>query len=152
MLKMLKKHGAKIVKHQGLSTLGVFKNMRNYTKKFLTFGLVSIIATVIDILVLWLFASGLGLHYLASAVLAFVVGSTTNYSLNYVWTFSGAKYGKTKGLASFMGIGVAGLVITLGIMALLVELLGIHYLVARIIAAFVTLLWNYLLNSAITFK
>ncbi len=126
--------------------------IRKHGLKIIKFGFVSGIATVIDILVLWLFTSVFGVYYLTSAVLAFVIGSTTNYSINYVWTFSGAKHGKAKGLASFMGIGAAGLVITLGIMGLLVEFFGIHYLVARIIAAFVTLLWNYLLNSAITFK
>jgi putative flippase GtrA len=72
--------------------------------------------------------------------------------MNYIWTFSGAKHGKAKGLVSFMGIGAAGLVITLGIMALLVEFFGVHYLIARIIAAIVTLLWNYILNSLVTFK
>jgi len=127
---MIRKHGVKIVK----------------------FGMVSGLATVIDIFVLWLFTSVFGVYYLLSAVLAFVVGSTTNYSMNYFWTFSGAKHGKAKGLASFMGIGTAGLVITLVIMASLVEFLGVHYLVARIIAAFVTLFWNYVLNSIITFK
>ena len=149
---VLKKHGVKIVKHRGQETSDVIKNLKSHSRKFLTFGFVSGLATVIDILVLWLFTSVFGVYYLLSAVLAFIVGSTSNYSMNYVWTFSGTRHGKTKGLVSFMGIGAAGLIITLVIMALLVEFFGIHYLVARIIAAVVTLLWNYVLNSLVTFK
>jgi putative flippase GtrA len=125
---------------------------RKHITKFIKFAITSGIATLADIFVLWFLTSIIGVFYLISATIAFILGSSLNYSINYIWTFKGTKTNKIKGLISFILIGAGGLVLTILLMAFFVEILNIHYLIARILSAFFVLIWNYTLNSIITFR
>jgi len=126
--------------------------MKRTLVKFIQFGFISGIATLIDLFFLWFFTEVTGIFYLFSAVLAFLIGTTVNYSLNRAWTFKGTKTSRAKGFVSFTTIGGIGLVLTIALMALFVEIFGLHYLIARIIAAFLVLIWNFSMNSVFTFR
>jgi putative flippase GtrA len=110
----------------------------------------STIATGIDIATLYIFTSILGIFYLVSAAAAFLIGTTANYFMNARYTFK--KDPHHKAWVSFTLIGAIGLVITLGAMAIFVEIFQIHYLIARLLAAALTLGWNYGMNHKFTFK
>ena len=123
-----------------------------HSKRFIQYTIASGIATLFDIVLIWLLTEFAQLFYLLSATISFILVSSLNYSINYVWTFKGNKARKLKGLLSFTSIGAIGLILTLLIMAFLVEILSVHYLIARVIAAFLVLIWNYTLNRLVTFK
>ena len=57
------------------------------------FGLVGVVATVLDFLILFVLADFIGLHYLTAAALAFVAATLFNYaaSMRYVFTSRLAK-------------------------------------------------------------
>jgi len=78
---------------------------RKHITKFIKFAITSGIATLADIFVLWFLTSIIGVFYLISATIAFILGSSLNYSINYIWTFKGTKTNKIKGLISFILIG-----------------------------------------------
>ncbi len=126
--------------------------MRKHISRFMKFGIASGIATIFDLFLLWVLVEFVGLFYLLSAVVGFLAGSCLNYGINRAWVFRGSSVGKIKGLFSFVVIGAVGLVWTILLMALFVEVFGIHYLIARIISAFFVLVWNYVMNSAVTFR
>lgn len=52
----------------------------------------------------------------------------------------------------FIAIALVGMVLVTGAMYVMVELLGIYYLLARVVVACVTGVWNYLLNLFFNFK
>lgn len=126
--------------------------MRKHINRFVKFGIASGIATIFDMFLLWVFVEFAGLFYLLSAVIGFLGGSCLNYGINRAWTFKESKVAHARGLISFIIIGAVGLIWTILLMALLVEVFGIHYLIARIISAFFVLVWNYVMNRILTFK
>lgn len=126
--------------------------MVEHRVRFVKFGIASSIATIFDLFLLWVFTEFFGLFYLFSAVVGFLAGSCLNYEINKAWVFRESKVANARGLISFIIIGAVGLIWTLLLMALFVEVFGIHYLIARIISAFFVLVWNYVINSAVTFR
>jgi len=126
--------------------------MSKHIVRFVKFGFASGIATLLDLFLLWVFVEFIGIYYLVSAIIAFLGGSSLNYGINKVWAFRGSKVGNVRGLMSFIIIGWIGLVWTILLMALFVEFGGIHYLIARLLAAVLVLGWNYGMNSIVTFR
>ena len=82
-----------------------------------------------------------------SVIIGFIVGLTVNYILSVIFVFTGAKEA-VKGeqivfFIQFAVIGIIGLLMTEGLMFLGVEFLGINYLIVKVFAAGIVLLWNY---------
>lgn len=82
-----------------------------------------------------------------SVIIGFIIGLTVNYVLSVIFVFKGAKEAvKGKQFVFFMQfalIGIIGLLMTEGLMFLGVEIFKVHYLIVKIFAAAVVLIWNY---------
>lgn len=107
------------------------------------------IAFAVDFGTLCLCTDGLGLHYLISGIIAFVLGLTVNYYLSLHWVFSHKGSSTTpvrkKGLEFilFALIGVVGLGLNTLILYLLTDVAGFHYLVSKIISTIIVFMWNF---------
>lgn len=121
-------------------------------KRFAKYNISSGIATFFDFSFLLILTEIFGVFYLFSASLAFLAGSFINYMINRSWVFKKNNLKFAPNLFSFVLIGLSGLLITILILAFLVEIFGLHYFLSRIFALFITLLWNYFLVSSIIFK
>lgn len=93
-----------------------------------------------------------GLHYLSAALLAFLLGSWVNYRLSVRWVFAyraiearGAEFGL------FLMVGVVTLGVSLGLMALLVDGLAMHVLIAKCVVTAFTLVANFAGRRALLF-
>lgn len=93
-----------------------------------------------------------GLHYLPAAFAAFLLGTWVNYRLSIRWVFAyraidirGAEFGL------FLLIGVITLGVSLGLMALLVEELVMHVLLAKCVVTAFTLVSNFAARRALLF-
>ncbi|WP_310448497.1 GtrA family protein [Thiobacillus sp.] len=93
-----------------------------------------------------------GLHYLPAALLAFLLGTWVNYRLSIRWVFTyraidtrGAEFGL------FLLVGVITLGVSLGLMALLVERLSMHVLLAKCVVTAFTLVSNFAGRRALLF-
>ena len=87
-----------------------------------------------------------GLHYLYSAALAFTLSVIVNYLLCRYWVFQGARQQSAKAAAIFIGSSLAGLGLNQLCMWLFVELAGLWYMAAKLLAAAVVTVWNYVLK------
>ena len=67
------------------------------------------------------------------------------YLWNNLWTFRRPRLTLAR-LAKFNLVSLGGLAITTGLLLVLTERLGLHYLVANLIAIGVATLWNFVLN------
>ena len=101
------------------------------------------ICFAVDFGIMTLLKSGLGLHYLIANAVGFIVSVALNYVLCLRWVFHGAKDSGAGTQAAFLITSAAGLAINEGCMALLVSVLGMHYMVAKVIANIVVMVWNY---------
>lgn len=102
------------------------------------------VAFVADVLALWALVALAGLHYLPATALAFVLGVWVNYRLSIRWVFAYRAVSLTGvEFAIFLAVGIVGLGVSLGAMALFAGWLGMHYLLAKALATMLTLLVNF---------
>lgn len=102
------------------------------------------LAFVADFLALWALVSLAGLHYLPATVLAFLIGVWVNYQLSIRWVFAYRATRLTRiEFTVFLLVGIIGLGASLGVMALFAGWIGMHYLLAKAVAAALTLLINF---------
>lgn len=109
------------------------------------FGLVGVVATVLDFLVLYVLADFIGLHYLTAAALAFVAATLFNYvaSMRYVFTSRFGTAEKRQELLLFVTLSIVGLGLNQVLMWLFVDQVALHYLVAKIAATVFVMAWNF---------
>lgn len=102
-------------------------------------------AFVVDFATLFFCRDLLGLHYLLAAALGFIVGLVAVYVASNKWVFDRRrmKEKKTLEFSIFALIGVIGLGWTMLFMWVFVDLLSIHYLLAKLVTTGLVLVWNF---------
>jgi putative flippase GtrA len=107
----------------------------------------------LDFGILALLTEVAGLHYLASAAVSFLAGTTVSYILSVVWVFDTRRVAsKTAEYALFVLVGVVGLGLNEGLLWLFTEPLGLHYLVSKIVAATLIFGWNFGARKLLLFR
>lgn len=86
-----------------------------------------------------------GLHYLFAAALAFLVGLTVNFFLTkrFVFSENARSFGRTGEFVAYGLIGLAGLGLTELIMYLMTGVLGVYFMLSKIVSAAIVLIWNF---------
>ena len=95
---------------------------------------------------LWFLTERLGLFYVVSASLSIETSILTNFVLNDVWTFRGKRKKDSKAasrLLKYNAVCLAGAGLNLGILILLVQGFGVHYLIANLCGIAAATIWNY---------
>jgi len=103
-------------------------------------------------LLLWFFTSYLGVYYLLSAGVSFLIAHSLNYTINKHWGFRDSKIKFLHGYWKFIFIGAIGVGLTVLLMYLLVDIWDVYYITARIIVAAVVSVFNFGSNLFFTFK
>lgn len=110
-------------------------------------------AFVADFGSLYLLTEYAGLHYLASATIAFVIGLAVNYFLSTLWVFQARNVRNPyMEFLFFALIGVVGLGLNALIMYVFTDLLAVHYLLSKIISTVLVFLWNFLARKYLLFN
>lgn len=121
--------------------------------QFLRYVIVGGMAFLVDFGSLYALTEFVGLPYLVSAALAFLLGLFTNYALSISWVFSSRKLGnRWLEFGVFALIGLVGLGLNELIIWQCTETIGLHYLVAKIVSAGVVLFWNFFARKYALFK
>ncbi len=93
----------------------------------------------------------LGANEVAASTAGATLGAVVNYVLNRRFTFaSGKSHGEA--LTKFLIIAALGLALNSLLMFMLVELLGLYYLIAQVLTTGLVLLWNFAGNRFWTFS
>ena len=101
------------------------------------------LSLIVDCAVLFGLTEFFGVHYLYSAGISFTVSVIFNYWLCVVYVFKGAKKQTPKQAAIFIGSSIVGLGLNQICMWFFVEILLIHYMLAKLGATAIVTLWNY---------
>ena len=108
------------------------------------FGIVGGIAFTIDYTVLIFLTEFVLLHVLISNAIAFSVAVVFNYILSIKWVFNvNGKRNQKTDLIVFVGLSIVGLLINQFIMWFLISRLHIHYMIAKLFATAVVLIFNF---------
>lgn len=114
-------------------------------KQILRFGVVGGIAFLIDYAILIICKELLGFSVLLSAAIAFTISVIVNYILSVTWVFDVNKEKSAKkNFIIFIVLSVVGLGITELIMYLGSDVLNINYLIVKIFATAVVMVFNFI--------
>lgn len=118
--------------------------MKQLIAQFAKFGVVGVIAFVIDYGLMVLLTELFNVNYLISATISFTVSVIFNYaaSMRYVFTHKEG-LSRRREFIIFVVLSVIGLLINDALMWVGVDLFGISYLLVKIFATAVVMVWNF---------
>ncbi|MBQ1194443.1 MAG: GtrA family protein [Lachnospiraceae bacterium] len=94
----------------------------------------------------------IGVNYLIAAIFAFIIGLVCNFLLSKLMVFQKSdKDGKVE-FAVYGVIGVIGLGITEIIMYVLTEIAGIYFMLSKVVAAAIVLIWNFVARKLVLYR
>lgn len=113
-------------------------------KQLFRFGIVGFTAFLIDAGLLYILTDFLHIHYLISSVISFTVSLIYNYILSIFWVFDVKKKQTYKEVLLFTILSVIGLGINQLVMYLGVDLLNIYYMLCKIMATIIVMIYNFI--------
>lgn len=119
--------------------------MQKLIMQILKFGVVGGLAFVIDYLILILCREIFHLPILVSSAIAFAISVIFNYILSIAWVFDVNKEkDKKKNFVIFIALSIVGLIITEIIMYIGTDIIRIHYLIVKIVATVIVMIFNFI--------
>ena len=118
--------------------------MKKLLKQFAKFGVVGVIAFIIDYGLMVLLTEAFGVNYLISATISFTVSVIFNYlaSMRYVFTHKDGM-SRRREFVIFVVLSVIGLGLNDLLMWIATGLVGISYLISKIFATAVVMVYNF---------
>ena len=129
----------------------LFKYIWKNKVQMAKFAVVGATSAIIDFGLLYVLTDFVNWHYLLSATVSFIIAAIYNFILNRSWTFrSNGK--KRKQIPIFFAIVGSGVLLNNFIMWFGVEQTGLWYIYAKVIAAAIVTIWNFMGNKYLTFR
>ena len=108
------------------------------------FGIVGVIATIIDFLFLYIFRDVFHLPLVLSNTLSFCISVVFNYFASMMFVFDVDKNkSKKKSFLLFIIFSVIGLILNDIIVYVVTEMIGIYYLLSKILATVIVMIFNF---------
>lgn len=93
----------------------------------------------------------LGLGILTASAISFATATVANYLLCCIFVFQRGRFSRSEELLRLFAIAVIGLSLNSAMVWLLAEVLGFNPILAKILAVFPVLAWNYLGRRSMVF-
>lgn len=121
------------------------ENMENLFIQIFKFGIVGVIATIIDFAFLYIFKEFCSLPVLLSNTLSFCISVAYNYWASVKWVFNVNKEkDPKKSFILFIMFSVIGLLLNDLIMHIATDKLSIYYMLSKIIATVIVMIFNFI--------
>jgi dolichol-phosphate mannosyltransferase len=121
------------------------------TERFVKFCLVGLSGVLVNLGLLTLLTEAADLHYVISGAIAIEASILSNFILNELWTFRDRRVFTPNRfvhrLLKFNLISLVGLGIQLGLLALLTEVAGLHYIFSALVGIAAASLFNFVFNK-----
>lgn len=126
--------------------------MNKLIKQILKFGVVGGIAFLIDYSLLYVLTEYVKIPVLYSSVISFSVSVIFNYILSIKWVFSTKEKQTLKDFVIFVLLSVIGLGINQLIMYLGINKLNIYYMIVKLFATAIVMVYNFITRKLIIEK
>ena len=117
--------------------------MKKLIIQLIKFGIVGVIATLIDLAVLMLLKEFMHIDVLVASAVAFSVSVIANYILSMLFVFKGSENSKAKEFIVFVALSIGGLLLNQFIMWLGTEIMTAYYLLAKVFALVFVPIYNF---------
>jgi putative flippase GtrA len=126
--------------------------MKNLLREAVAYSAASLGALAVDMAILWILVDFLSWGYLLAATVSFLAGVVVAYWLSVKFVFKEHRLRNRKvELATFIAIGTAGVAVNAGVMTIAVRYFGIHYIIAKCVAAGCTCMCNFVARRQMLF-
>ena len=123
------------------------------TKKLLSYLIVGGLATLVEWVFYWLFATPLSMQYLIATVLAIIISTFSNWLFGRLLTFKDAPKGNVfLEIIKVYAASVVGLGLNMLIMWLLHGVANLPDMLSKIIATAIVFAYNYLIRQRLIYK
>ncbi|WP_077152602.1 GtrA family protein [Bacteroides bouchesdurhonensis] len=123
----------------------LFENTTNLFIQLFRYTLVGGLAFVVDFGLLFFLTEYVRLHYLISATISFLAGLLVNYVISTQWIFRDSKIKNKKVEFILFGlIGVIGLILNNVLIYLFTDVVGLYYMLSKLVTAIIVYMWNFL--------
>lgn len=109
------------------------------------FALVGLAATLSTYLILIISVEFWKVNVILASVAGYIVGIIVNYVLNYGFTFQSKQHHRII-VPKFLVVMIIGLILNICIMFVSINWIGVHYVLAQLIAVAVVLMWSFSAN------
>lgn len=114
-------------------------------KQIIRFGIIGGLAFLIDYALLYICTDIVGIHYLISSIISFTVSVIFNYILSIKWVFEvDERTDPKRNFLLFIIFSVIGLGINEVIMYVGVTMWEIYYMLVKILATFIVMIFNFI--------
>lgn len=120
--------------------------------EFLPYFFIGTIATIIDWGLFWISVNSLNLHYEIALILAYVTAGLFHFVANKIITFKCQSKQIGSQYSVYVLVTTSTLLLSMAIIAILVNLLLLDKMLARILTTLLMLIPNFLLHKHITFS
>lgn len=128
------------------------KKLKKIINQLIKFGLIGAIAFLIDYSLLMLLTEVAGVHFLLSQIISFLVSFVFNYYFSVHWVFDSKNSQNSKSKVLFFVGALFGLLINESILYLLSHVGGVHYLISKLIATIIVMIWNFITRKILLEK
>ena len=112
-------------------------------KQIIKFGIVGVIAALVDVGVLVLLKEFCDLHVLIASTISFCVSVVVNYLLSMKFVFKSKNQDKAKEFIIFVLLSIGGLILNQVILWIGVNFTSIYYLIVKFIAMVAVPVYNF---------
>jgi putative flippase GtrA len=123
-----------------------------FSSAIIKYGCVGLSGMLIDFSATWLLKEKMRVHQYLSNTIGFALAVINNYILNKYWTFSTTAPNNSNQFILFLIVALVGLVINNLSLHLLLKKYKYNFYFLKLIVIFIVFLWNFILNSLVTFK
>jgi putative flippase GtrA len=109
-------------------------------------------SALLEIVLLVFLVEWIGLGYLLSNSIAFLVVNLINFLLSKYWVFETGNRKKGVEIGLFYFVVLIGLALNQAVMFILVEFMSFDYKISKVAAILVTVIWNYFGKKNLVFK
>ena len=102
------------------------------------------VSFLMDYSILFALTEFAGVYYLYSSAISFSITVVFNYWLCVIYVFKCAGKQSARQAMIFFGTGVIGLGLNQFCMWFFVDVVGLHYMIAKIFATAIVTIWNYI--------
>ena len=114
--------------------------------EIIRFCIVGGLSLIVDCAILFGLTEFLSVYYFYSAAISFTASVIFNYWLCVVYVFKNARKQTARQATIFIGSSVVGLALNQMCMWFFVEIILLHYMLAKLFATAIVTIWNYIMK------